>query len=242
MDKQEHGTVIRVQPTAAWVAVPNAVLEEPRMSWRAKGVWAYLNSRPEGWQVRESDLLKRSTDGRHAMRSAIQELESCGYLRRDPIRDGGRFVGSVYHLLLPRTDSPSSVLPPSVFPTSEDRPHNNTEVNKTETTNTQGAGVSVDYSLDCSQWVSVYPETPWKANPKDILALYSRERRAGASESDLTTAASNYGRYLSEEGLLNSRYVMSAKRFLDGEWRGYLTWESERNPEPRLGADGLRYI
>lgn len=69
--------------------VSNAALEDTRLSWRARGVLAYLLSRPEGWSTSGERLASQSpggTEGRDAMRAALKELESFGYLQRERVQ------------------------------------------------------------------------------------------------------------------------------------------------------------
>ena len=73
----------------------NAIDNDPEMSWRAKGIWVYLVSRPPGWKFYFSDLLKRSTDGKTSVRNGVKELQERGYLLIQKIQDQkGRWVGA----------------------------------------------------------------------------------------------------------------------------------------------------
>jgi hypothetical protein len=55
---------------------------DPRLSWKAKGMLAYLLGKPNDWTVRIGDLVKRASDGEHAVRTGLDELEKCGYITR----------------------------------------------------------------------------------------------------------------------------------------------------------------
>lgn len=69
---------------AAFIDTP---LRDPRLSWKAKGLASYLLSKPPGWKIWTSDLIRRSTDGRDAVLSGLAELEQCGYLKRERSND-----------------------------------------------------------------------------------------------------------------------------------------------------------
>lgn len=56
-------------------------LNEDSLSWGAKGLHAYLMSLPDDWKVQVSDLRKRATNGRDAVRALLCELEQSGYLK-----------------------------------------------------------------------------------------------------------------------------------------------------------------
>lgn len=53
---------------------------------------AYLLSKPDGWQVRSEDILNHGTEGRDAVRSAMQELKLYGYARLDQTPGGREWV------------------------------------------------------------------------------------------------------------------------------------------------------
>ncbi len=87
------------RPANQFVMVSNAALEDERLTWRARGVLAYLLSRPEGWSTsaeRLAGLSPKGAEGRDAMRSVLAELESAGYVRRQKSQDArGRWSTSM---------------------------------------------------------------------------------------------------------------------------------------------------
>jgi len=62
-----------------FTTIDNAPLNDPNLSWRAKGILTYLIGKPADWTVRIADLVNRSKEGRDAVRTAIQELKDSGY-------------------------------------------------------------------------------------------------------------------------------------------------------------------
>lgn len=84
-----------------FVMLDKRPLEDDRLSWKAKGIWAYLMSKPDDWEVRLEDIVKRAKDGDAAVRSGIDELVEYGYMEKcDPERrqDGtyDRHIWRVY--------------------------------------------------------------------------------------------------------------------------------------------------
>ena len=70
-------------------------IENPSLSWRAKGLHTYLISRPPGWKLWYTDLEQRSTEGKAAIGTAVKELQDAGYLRIDRIPgESGKIAGS----------------------------------------------------------------------------------------------------------------------------------------------------
>ena len=69
-----------------YLTMDKTALEDTRLSWKAKGILAYLLSKPDNWTVYCSELEKRAEDGERSVRSGLKELERYGYLERRRIR------------------------------------------------------------------------------------------------------------------------------------------------------------
>lgn len=65
-----------------YVCVSTILLNDSRLSWRAKGILSYVLSKPNGWVVRISDLMRHGKEGRDATYRSINELIILGYVRR----------------------------------------------------------------------------------------------------------------------------------------------------------------
>ena len=69
-----------------FVVLPNETVNDTRLSFRARGLLAYLIGRPPGWRFATERIAKESggplAEGRDAVRSAMRELIALGYLRR----------------------------------------------------------------------------------------------------------------------------------------------------------------
>lgn len=74
--------IIRTPEREYYVVMDNRVLEDHRLSWKARGVIAYLLSKPDGWEVMTAELINSGPDGRQSVESALSELEHIGYLIR----------------------------------------------------------------------------------------------------------------------------------------------------------------
>ena len=61
--------------------LPNEAVRDDRLSWKARGVHHYILSCPDAWRTNIAHLVRQSDkDGRDAVKSALKELESLGYL------------------------------------------------------------------------------------------------------------------------------------------------------------------
>jgi len=79
-------TIVRAPKLEKYFKVLNAVFGDERLSWEARGLLGYLLSKPDDWQVRLHDLLRRGPAGQDKLRRMLRELESTGHLRRERFR------------------------------------------------------------------------------------------------------------------------------------------------------------
>lgn len=87
--------IIRVKKhTKNFVILNKVFLEDKRLSFKSKGILTYLLSKPDDWTVRVNELISASTDGESSVRSALKELETCGYYRKYRVRteDGSKIA------------------------------------------------------------------------------------------------------------------------------------------------------
>jgi hypothetical protein len=134
--------IIRRKHNGNFTIVPNTLVDDKRLSIEAKGLLAYLISRPNNWTVRHSHLHKELGIGRDKLQRILRELIRAGYLERDdeqPRDDDNQFAA--YHYIC--RDVPSSTAPPPLrgFPLRGSRQRktrngNNTDSSKTESNNT----------------------------------------------------------------------------------------------------------
>ena len=76
-----------------YVMINKNVMQDERLSWKARGLMGYLLSLPDDWVIYLEELEKHSErDGRESLASGIKELIQYGYIVREQARtEGGKF-------------------------------------------------------------------------------------------------------------------------------------------------------
>jgi hypothetical protein len=89
----------------AFTQIRNAVFRDVRLSAKAMGVFGHLSTHRDGYGVTPERISRCMRDGVSAIKSALQELEACGYLYRERERRPDGTLGSVTYYI---TDQPEA--------------------------------------------------------------------------------------------------------------------------------------
>ena len=92
--------IIRIRKhQSSFVIIDKRPLESRVLSWRAKGLLAYLLTKPENWVVVMNELISLSRDKRQSTQKAFSELRDHGHATLETVRDErGRIVGKEWHI------------------------------------------------------------------------------------------------------------------------------------------------
>lgn len=114
-------TIIRASRRDRYVTIEQLAIEDARLSWAARGLLAYLLSKPDDWKVLVNDLRKRGDLGRDGIYKLLKELRGAGYMQFIRSRDKhGRIRGGTYFVhevaKSPHPDLPDTVEPDTASP------------------------------------------------------------------------------------------------------------------------------
>lgn len=102
-------TTIRVSKRTRFTVIDRATVNDDRLSYRARGVLLWLLDKPDDWQTDANAVARAGTEGRDAIRAALNELQACGYLTRTTSQgDGGRWQTVVIVRERPGPENPTS--------------------------------------------------------------------------------------------------------------------------------------
>jgi len=168
-----------------YTQLPNLWARDERIGWRAKGILLFLMSHKNGWRTSLEHLANEGPDGLAAIRTAINELEQVGYLKRETTQTSSDWIISD-----PFTSENQMVEDEDAFDFSEDTSENrsyltfeNQRLNKTNIKNTNKEYIASEF------------ESFWK--------LYPRKVGRGAAEKAFTKALSKSSADEIMSGLMN---------------------------------------
>lgn len=130
--------ILRHEHTSNFTIVPNGLLRDPGLSLRDVGLLCVMLSLPDEWEFSIKGLESIfSHDGREAVCTSLNRIESAGYLRRDRQRDKtgkiGPVIWSVSDVPGPCTAQPDAVQPDTVLPDTVNPPQRKNPLDKVPT-------------------------------------------------------------------------------------------------------------
>lgn len=147
---------IRKQYQRGFTTLDNTPLNDEHLTWKAKGLFAYLWSKPDDWDYRVTEVAKHAVDGIGSTSTGVNELEKAGYLKRTQKNENGVFGDSVWTLSEkpifknPITENPISDNASTEKPYTENRKLLNTDLLNTDKTNKRETKKDDDRGTDQS--------------------------------------------------------------------------------------------
>ena len=147
--------IIRQKRKERFSIVDNKVIEDKRLSFKARGLLIYMLSKPDDWKFYTDELVKRSVkDGISAIKSTLREIEAAGYLvRKQGHKSNGQFTSQDWILTdistdLPQVENPPADKPSAAKPLAGNQSLPNTDFKpNTDLTNTDKSLVDAQHSI-----------------------------------------------------------------------------------------------
>ncbi len=178
-------TILIRKTSDPFARVPKSLLDDDRLSWKAKGILAYLLGKKDGWRANTSDIEKHGCDGRDAVRAGLKEIIKLGYGRWCSERgDDGKLSGRV----LVVSDTPAEeTLEPSdgenrqTENPSDGKPVTNKNDREVRTRESKNEVLTLPSLLDgadaCEEIYALFPKKI--AKPKALEAIRKAVRKHG---------------------------------------------------------------
>ncbi len=88
---------VRAEKNKNYSVINNTCFKDQNLSARAKGIFAYIMTLPDNWELKKYELCNHFSEGRNALDTAFKELETLGYINKSPRRvEKGVFCGWDY--------------------------------------------------------------------------------------------------------------------------------------------------
>jgi hypothetical protein len=79
-----------------YTTINNTIIKDSRVSLKAKGLFLTIMSLPNDWDFSIRGISKILKEDKHAIRTAIKELQTFGYCSFEFLRNNGKFIGTDY--------------------------------------------------------------------------------------------------------------------------------------------------
>ena len=222
----------RQEKLTDFTVIRNAIFKDYTLSAKAVGVACKLLSLPPDWDYSIRGLATLFSDGEASIRSALTELESAGYLRREQVREEGKFSKSIYVITdLLECEKPCVENPLAVNPPAENPPQLNTKESNTKKLNTK------QYTTEFENLWERYPKKQGKEKAK---ASYIKARKDGATYEEILEGTEAYINYVRARGTDPQYIKMGSTFFNQRAWED--EWEINNGTNFRAGNSERNWI
>jgi hypothetical protein len=180
-----QSVIIKRRVRRDFTTLPNDLIRDSRLSWKALGLVVYILSLPDDFRLRLSYLTKQKKDGRDGTRAGLKELELAGYLTiRQERGERGKFTQVIWEVTdepcgtssdnnPPCSENPNTVKPNTDKPDSENPTlinTNNKQKLKTKITTTKHiANEQVVVEPDDLNWPCLLSDSKVRTSALQIL-------------------------------------------------------------------------
>lgn len=193
-----------------YVQIRRDIFEDITISPKAKGVLGYILSRPNRWKIYHSQLQHALNIGEDYLNSALKELVSAGYARRERIRIKGKYQPYRYEISELKKFQPNGKNPSGEF--TQEKTSSHTSFNQTGKTSPENPVVvnndvvKMNYVKDN---VPPYPPFDDEPEPKDETMFSKSEKKSHCFSKDKSSPEKRFK--LNEDQLMNYDYLKSLK-------------------------------
>lgn len=233
-------TIIRVQKNKdnPFVMIDKRPLENPSMTWQAKGMLAYLLSKPDDWEINMRHLIKQSKNGRDATYTIMGELISSGHCGREKVRDdGGKVIGTEYTVSeTPLPGKPDTAKPDTVKPDTENQDINKIDSTKNEKANKIEVTNTLRVRAILAAWAFHFPDKPLpKSTTKSVQdKVRTRFKNADFVENwELALSTASKSPTLQSSSWFNLAYFLRNDDNYQKCIDQFMSWKDDQQAQPQ---------
>ena len=117
--------------TSNYVKIPNDLVDDSTISWKAKGLFCHMASKPDHWNFTVRSLASQFPDGKSAIFAALDELKQRGWITFTK-RANGQGKYKLETSLDPESDNQYEAMPESDNRTEHDQPESDNRIKEGE--------------------------------------------------------------------------------------------------------------
>ena len=117
--------------TKNYVKIPNDLVDDSTISWKAKGLFCHMASKPDHWNFTVRSLASQFPDGKSAIFAALDELKQRGWITFTK-RANGQGKYKLETSLEPESDNQYEAMPESDNRTEADQPQSDNRIKEGE--------------------------------------------------------------------------------------------------------------
>ena len=117
--------------TSNYVKIPNDLVDDSTISWKAKGLFCHMASKPDHWNFTVRSLASQFPDGKSAIFAALDELKQRGWITFTK-RANGQGKYKLETSLDPESDNQYEAMPESDNRTEHDHPESDNRIKEGE--------------------------------------------------------------------------------------------------------------
>lgn len=212
---------IKRQRKSNFTVIDNTVLQDTELTFKAKGLFAYLWSQSDEWNFYETEVVKHSKDGISSLRSGIHELEERGYLQRKRIRVKGKLKDSMWILSeTPNLENLSLENLNLENSTLINTNSNNTNLNKDNRSSDKSSDRVSEKQLE-EDFEKLWKLYPRKEGKKKAYEAYKRAIKQGVTNKEIQAGIVNYLKQIKIQGT-DKKYIKQGSTWFNGN-----CWDDE---------------
>ena len=179
-----------------FATTPNALLYNSNISLRAKGLFAYIQGKPDKWNFSAERISLENKEGVQSVRSALQELEELGFLQRVKTKNN-KGHWEIDYILYCEPQNPADENPTLEFRPSEihmtENPTSGNHTNNIKK-DIRKKDINNKYNINFDKLLSFINSKTgrnFKVINKTVKGKYLARLKDGYSKQDILDAVSN---------------------------------------------------